>query len=389
MKKEYLVIVLIVLISIALYVTSGSKESVYESRAIEREAADGEDKQIELEIVTEEDMVERVEVNIPKKKYTNEECQKILKEKAPLIVKTMLNGNDDLTEVKKDLLFFTELQGCPFSFSFEKDPNVFTKDGEIIVSDECITIIGIAVTYEDFADEISLKVRVIPDTAVKARVIKNILLAKLEASESVTENEIILPTEVNGLKISYRIPAKKRNPFFLLIGPLGAIAVVIGQKRDALKEREKRKEEILREYPNLLQKIALYLASGMTIRKIWIAIYEEGLKKKENNPIYQEMGITVNEIQSGISEGMAYKRFGERTGTNELIRFSALLCQNLKKGTGRLKTLVEEELRAAFVLKKQRAIKQGEQAGTKLLLPMMLLLIEVLMLIMVPAFLSV
>lgn len=388
-KKKYFAVLIIMILGIVLFLKSGSPEKKYEQPSIERETAFGEDKKIELEIVTSEAVTEIVEVNVPKKKYTEEECEKLFNESSALIIKTMLNGNEDLTEVKNDLYFFSELTGYPFSYSFEKDSEIFTKTGEIITGDECVTTIGIAVSYEDFYREISLKARVVPDAAVKARVIKRKILAKLEDSESVTENEILLPTEVDGIKVSYKIPARKRNGFLLLIGPIGGVAVLLGSKRDELKEKERRKEEILREYPALMQKMALYLASGMTIRKIWAMVYEEGIKKNEKSPLYLEMGITVNEIKSGISEGVSYKRFGERTETNELIRFTALLCQNLKKGTSKLKDLIEEEVRNAYLIKKQRAIKLGEQAGTKLLFPMMLLLVEVLLLIMVPAFLSV
>ena len=136
--------------------------------------------------------------------------------------------------------------------------------------------------------------------------------------------------------------------------------------------------------------MALYQATGMTIRNIWAAIYEEGVKKKgEENPMYREMGRTLNELKSGVSEGMAYKRFGERTKAQELIRFTALLSQNLRKGSSKLKELLDAESVNAFSQRKLRAVKLSEEAGTKLLFPMMLLLMEVMVLIMVPAFVNI
>jgi hypothetical protein len=65
-----------------------------------------------------------------------------------------------------------------------------------------------------------------------------------------------------------------------------------------------------------------------------------------------------------------------------------VLSQNLKKGARGLTDLLETEAEASLNERKNHARKIGEQAGTKLLLPMILMLGIVLVILMVPAFLS-
>jgi preprotein translocase subunit SecF len=65
-----------------------------------------------------------------------------------------------------------------------------------------------------------------------------------------------------------------------------------------------------------------------------------------------------------------------------------VLSQNLKKGARGLTDLLETEAEASLNERKNHARKIGEQAGTKLLLPMILMLGIVLVILMVPVFLS-
>ena len=72
----------------------------------------------------------------------------------------------------------------------------------------------------------------------------------------------------------------------------------------------------------------------------------------------------------------------------EYIRLGSVLSQNLRKGAKGLTDLLETEAEASLNERKNHARKIGERAGTKLLLPMVLMLGIVLVVLMVPAFLS-
>ena len=94
------------------------------------------------------------------------------------------------------------------------------------------------------------------------------------------------------------------------------------------------------------------------------------------------------EMKSGVAEGAAYENFGRRCGLPGYIKLGSLLAQNLKKGSKGLASILEKEAEASMEERKNMARKLGEQAGTKLLFPMILIFGVVLVILIVPAFLS-
>ena len=66
--------------------------------------------------------------------------------------------------------------------------------------------------------------------------------------------------------------------------------------------------------------------------------------------------------------------------------FSTLLVQNLKKGSDDLLRRMELEAEDAVRILRELAKKQGEEAGTKLFLTMMLMFVVVLAIILTAAF---
>ena len=96
----------------------------------------------------------------------------------------------------------------------------------------------------------------------------------------------------------------------------------------------------------------------------------------------------MHEMKGGMAESECYERFGERCGLQVYKKFGTMLSQNLKKGTKGLTELLRQEADTAFDERKNTAKQLGEKAGTKILFPMFLMLAVVLLMIIVPAFLS-
>ena len=71
------------------------------------------------------------------------------------------------------------------------------------------------------------------------------------------------------------------------------------------------------------------------------------------------------------------------------MKLSSLLEQNRRTGTKNLQQLLEQEMSAAWEEQKHAARRLGEEAGTRLLIPLFLMLIVVMVIIMVPALLAV
>jgi pilus assembly protein TadC len=97
------------------------------------------------------------------------------------------------------------------------------------------------------------------------------------------------------------------------------------------------------------------------------------------------MLFTVYEMDNGVLQANAYERFGRRCRMSSYNRLATMLSQNIRKGAANLPMLLKAEADEAFQERKHLARKQGEKAGTKLLVPMIMLLAVAMVLITVPA----
>lgn len=154
-----------------------------------------------------------------------------------------------------------------------------------------------------------------------------------------------------------------------------------------------RKEQMELDYSEVVNKLLILLGSGMSLKQSWNRIstqYLDKRKKKQvpERAVYEEMLTTNYEICDGESERLAYEKFGERTGLGSYQRLVRILIQNLQTGSRGLCTLLGQEAADALEERKALAKKLGEEAGTKMLLPLILMLGIVIAIIMVPAMLS-
>ena len=160
------------------------------------------------------------------------------------------------------------------------------------------------------------------------------------------------------------------------------------QDRDLHRQVLKRREKMKENYPVVLNKFILYLGAGMTIRGTFqkIALDYRSRQGEEPQPLYEEMLYACNQLQAGISESRTYELWAARTGLQDCARLSTMLTQNLKKGNAALLTRLREEGDKALQEDLNLRRKKGEEAGTRLLVPMIMMMAIVMVLVMVPAF---
>lgn len=144
------------------------------------------------------------------------------------------------------------------------------------------------------------------------------------------------------------------------------------------------------QYADMVSNLALLLGAGMNVSSAWNRLTTNYTNKRNKKTIcekevYEEMLKTAYEIKNGMGEERAYERFGERCGGYRYRKFGNLLAQNLRKGSRGLTKLLEQEAEAAFEERKSMARKLGEEAGTKMLFPMILMLGAVMLILAFPA----
>ena len=208
-----------------------------------------------------------------------------------------------------------------------------------------------------------------------------------------TEKELLLPEEVDGKKLSYY---RERDTDYTVIPFLGVLLAFLWAAREKMKEQNAKKQReqlLLLDYSEIVSKFMVFISAGMTIRTAWerIAVgYENTVQEgtRKPRPAYEEMCHTISQLKSGMAESRAYGEFGRRCGLQPYVKLAALLEQNRKTGSKNLKAALELEMVTAFEQRKNLAKKLGEEAGTKLLLPLFLMLGVVMVMMVVPAFLA-
>ena len=325
------------------------------------------------------------------------------------IEELILGDNVSPDCVTRDLFLMEQVDGYPFVLSWSSNNYFFlSASGEVAtwkdVADteekEALVEVTMRAEYEDFVREHIFFVRVCPLEG-EMDFSEEIAYALESAQrESQGKDRLCLPKEVGEKSLSWSEKKKNSDKSVFLTGLAGGIIVCAFCNKDLQREKEKRVSKMVEEYPTVISKLTLYLGAGLNLKSSFRKIAEEGgeienphfefqKKKSEGNPVYEEMLIACREMESGISEGEAYENLGKRINRKQYIRLSMLLAQNLKKGNAELLTQLKQEAYLALEEKNRTIRKIGEEAGTKLLLPMMLMLTMVMVLIMVPAFLTI
>ena len=143
------------------------------------------------------------------------------------------------------------------------------------------------------------------------------------------------------------------------------------------------------DYPELVIKMTVLYRAGLSMRVVWERIaFDAKRKGGEMSPIYEEVCFACNCMAEGISEPEVYRQFGYRCSTSSCLKLGNLLAGNVRRGTKQLAQLMAQESTRAWEMRKHRARRNGEKAGTKMLLPMFMMFAVVLTMVIIPAFYS-
>lgn len=171
--------------------------------------------------------------------------------------------------------------------------------------------------------------------------------------------------------------------FAVLMGPVLAVLLMWYVEELMNDKLEERRNELLADMPQMLSKLTLLVNSGMVVREAWKKVAYGGERE-----IYKEMQITVQEMQNGISELEAYRNFAERCSIKQIRRFSSTMIQNMQKGNAEISYFLKEMSDEMWEEKKHLVKRKGEAANSKLLIPMTMIFIGILIMVMLPAFMS-
>ena len=365
---------------------------------VNRPAPGEEDISIDVNVVSKSgSKICKIPIKIESQKYTDEELDRFVCSLAEYLRTEILNGNVSAMHIVSDLKLPGKVEGYPFDITWRsKDPAVISDAGKISVDweEESRTQIPVTFsavyTYKDYRAEDKYEfILAKPVPGKKERLIKSIESAVEDAmANSGSNRRVVLPQIVEGVEIAFELQRDKTDIYLFILGFVVAALSLFVRKRSIDEEIEKRNEQMLSDYPKIVSRYVLYYCAGVNTRSIWKLICDnyQNRKEREKRYAYEEMVTANRAMEEGMSEIKAYEMFAYRCGLSKYKTFVNLIEQVISNGNKQVKEMMEEEVNKAGKERINRAKVNGEKAATKLLIPMIMMLLCVIVIVIVPAF---
>lgn len=353
-------------------------------------------EEYEITVNGEEETTIQLEVN--EQEYTHEEVQAMFKKVAKKLDEIVLGDNESWDRVETDLNLVTNLEEYPIEIQWESSAyDIVNVNGEIQqknLKPEGIHVeLRGTVSYKEDKMVYLRNAMVYPLTRKGMDKILYDIQQELQKLESQTRGSASfrLPDKIAGKTLEWSKEKQNHWRYIPIIGIVLSIYLFYRERENMKAKENIRNAELLRDYPGLISKFTMLISTGATVKNAWEKIvqnYETQKMQLGSHVVYEEMKVAMIEMQGGVPEAEVYERFGKRCGLTVYIKFGALLSQNLRKGSKGISEILRVEAIQSFENRKSMAKRQGEEAGAKLLIPMMGMLAVVFIMIMVPAFLT-
>lgn len=375
-----------------------SKQILHHSHLLVRGEPGTGDRQVRLHVSTGQEKKE-ITLVVPERQYRREELEAKFAEAKEYVTKQYLGDNTSSERITKPLRLVAQIPDSQIKIRWKLDSNgCVNKDGSLnnrALQEKTEILLTAVLSYEGEKIKVPFSCTVYPLKRTEEELFWEEWEQKVDRQKEQTaqENSMPLPDRVADKGVSYREVCPSIWPRILLAGMIFCLLLPSLFDYQTEQEAAKRERELKKEYPEIVERFILLINAGLTIRGAWYRITDDYLKRCQRgeylpNYLYEEMLITRREMENGQSEAAAYAAFGRRLSMLQYMKFSTLLVQNLKKGSDDLLKRMDMEAVDALRERREMAKKLGEEAGTKLLFPMMLMLMIVFAMILIAAFYS-
>lgn len=347
-------------------------------------------------------------LTIHARKFTRQEAAVHAQEILDRFPRSILGDNESPDNIRKPLSMQSADPTDPFVLNWESSRYaVMDTDGSVFNSEyaedqEEKVVLTAVLTYADYRFEKKMNFTVRAPVRDEQEKLREGISRALEDAEkeSATEDSFHFPAAAQGILLSWKEQVEDTSAGVLAMAAAACFAAWYMMDSRLREKTLSRSRQLAVDYPRLISRIVLYLGAGMSVRNIFFKCAseysgsrsgngEQGKKsEKESGGRYlqEEILLVCNELNSGIPETEAYMHFGRRCRSRQYTKLCSLLVQNLRRGNDTLLEILQEEAENSFEERKNLARELGEEAGTKLLLPMMIMLGITMLIIIVPAY---
>lgn len=387
-------VIMLCLLAVFLSGLIVQKGQLLEGYFLKREDAMGKEKTVSL-FADLDGKEKEVTIEVPNKRYDAEELTQKFQEAKEYVEHSYLGENISPEQVCKPLFLASSIPESRIGVEWrlgadgliQKDGSIFNED----LKESFQTELTVVFSYDGREESLTKQLTILPKKKSETELGWESWKQHLESNqeESLTKEYLELPRKVEGKEVYYQEKKMSVTNVVFGLSLFGIIAVYLLQEEKLRKGLSVREKELRADYPEFVEYFVLLIGAGMNIKGAWERIvrdYQETKQAEKRHYVYEEMMVSLCEMENGMSEAQAYELFGKRTGLLQYMKFCTLIVQNLRKGSEDLLDLLEYEVTDAFRDRKESAKALGEEAGTKLLMPMMIMLVIVFAIILYAAF---
>ena len=337
----------------------------------------------------EETVGENLTLQIPAKKLTAEEEGEWLRKAVAYLEKT-----DGATIRQK--LVLPENYG-PVQFSYTSlSPDELRSDGTLLQEagrEERILRLRVVCKVGASRDSLVLSFRqpALSELSLKERL--DGIIRRIGQGEFLEEDSLNLPTADSLGDVVAVHPVERHSGSIWLFAALAAAAAILLFQREEVNSLwKKRDQQMLLELPELMEELSILLRAGLSLPAAFIRLgqdyrAEQGVEK-EIRFLFEEIARVGQELSEGESFRVCMEQLMVRAPLPQLKRLIRMLMQSERRGTGEILERLSEMTAEAWEERKKQVRELSETADTKLVFPLMLLLLAVLVVVLAPSLLS-
>lgn len=335
---------------------------------------------------------ENVVIDIEEQILTTEEKRAVVHKVREKLSDIVLGDNQSADYVNQKLILPERMNGYPAEITWMTNfPEYVDWDGNLgteIPKEGKEVCLSATIRLQDIEEMYYQYVKVFPPLSDTPEQISRLVRAENENQES---EWVTLPETWEDKELTWKNKDGEIGNLVAVFIFCCPFILLLRERQEIEEKRKRERQQMMRDYPEIVSKLTLLLSAGVNLRKAMERIGKDYVNYSRINGERKAYEIVVEicgEMERGIAEAEAYEHIGEKTGLLPYRTFSALLVQHLQKGSRGIELMLEEEAEKAQEMRKQQARVLGEQASTKLLFPMILMLIVVFVILLIPACIS-
>ncbi len=339
----------------------------------------------------------KIVLTVEEQKLSDKEIEKLYDEFFGKLTEKIRGKNPSFQRVNQKLEFPEQLEGYPFEITYEPEDSAYIQlDGSLgdkahVKKQEegCTTRLTVTASYRQYHKKKTYSLSFIPENIKSRDSVFSDVTRFLKKSERKNRENAVVKLPVSYKDIFIEKEGRDYSVLKLVLVTVSFAICIPAYHVIALKKKgEKCQDEAQKDFPLVVHLLTLYMGAGLSFFSAVRRISQDYQKKREKSGrkyVFEKIMVMEQQMCMGLRQQEACQCWCMQFEAPCYQKLSLILTQSFTKGTGEARALMKMAEQEAFYGRIDRAKKEGEEASTRLLFPMILLLCQVMVLVMYPA----